>query len=110
MTDAAIGNLRDVHHAAHAFGDLDKGAVIFQRIHFAFNHRASGIVFADIVPGIAIQRLDRQRDALLAAIAQTLGAEHDDFDLLPLREHIFGFFDALMTHLGNVNHTFDTCA
>ncbi len=91
-------HLADVDQPLDAFGQLDEGAVGLQAHDPAAHDRADRVLDLDVVPGIRLELLEAQGDALALAVeVQHLDAHH-----LADLEHLARVPDAAPAHVGDV--------
>ena len=94
----------DVQQTVDAILELDKGAVVREVAHLAFDDRTDRVLLGDEGPGIDLDLLHAERDLLLLL----LDLEDDDLDFVADRDDLVRMVDALgPRHLGNVDESLD---
>src|SRR6185503_10618503 len=100
---ARPAHLADVHQAFDARLELDKGAVVRDRHHLARDARADRILVGDVLPRVALELLETERDAL----ARPIDVEHLDLELRADRHELRRVRDAAPRHVGDVEQAVD---
>ena len=104
MTDVARpAHLADVHEAFDARLELDERAVVRDRDDLARDARADRILLGDVLPRIALELLEAERDAL----ALPIDVEHLDLELRADRDELGRMRDAAPRHVGDVEQAVD---
>src|SRR3954465_895195 len=104
MTDVPRpAHLADVDESFDARLELDESAVVRDRDHFATHARADRILLGDILPRIALELLEAERDAL----AIPIDVENFDFELLADVHHLGRMLNAAVRHVGDVEQSVD---
>src|SRR6185503_10700333 len=104
VTDVARpAHLADVHQAFDARLQLDERAVVGDRDHLAADAGADRILLGDILPRIALELLESERDAL----AVPIDVEDFDFQLLTDVDHLGRMLNASVGHVGDVEQSVD---
>jgi len=92
-----------VDEALDALLQLDEGAVVGDRHHAATHDAVLGVLLLDVFPGVALQLLQAQADAL----ALLLEVEHLDVDLVADLHHLAGMLHAAPAQVGDVQQAVD---
>src|SRR5687768_1056605 len=95
---ASPAHLADVHQSFDARLELDEGAVVGDRDHLARHARSDRILLRDVLPRIALELLESERDALSLPV----DIENLDLELLPDLDHLRRMLDASVRHVGDV--------
>src|SRR5262245_47292390 len=97
-------HVRKVDQAVDAFLDFDERAELGQVAHLAGNRGADRILLGQLVPRVALDLLQPERDAACAGI----DAEHHRFDAVADVQDLRRVLHALAPrHLADVDQTFD---
>src|SRR5712664_1078081 len=96
-------HLADVDEALDPGLHLDEGAVVGERDHLAGDARARRELLRRVCPGVLLDLLETQADALGGRIE----LEHDDPQLVADVEHLAGVPDASPGHVGDVQEAVD---
>ncbi len=109
MVDAAAGpELADVGEPLQTRRDLDEGAERLEPHDAPLDPRARGEALGGVLPGIALEGLARQRDALaVLGVLGGLDLEHLDLDLLADLEHVLGMGGPRKADLAHVEHALE---
>src|SRR5690242_3804316 len=91
-------HLGDVHQSLDAGLQLDERAVVGDRDDLALHAGADGVFRGDVLPGIRLQLLQAQADALTLPV----DVEHFDLHLLADADHLGRMRHAAVAHVGNV--------
>src|SRR5687767_10889542 len=106
MLDAlAPRHVGDVDQAVDVVLDLDERAELGQVAHFALDARADRVLLGELVPRVALDLLEAERNAARGRI----DAEHLRLHAVANVEDLRRVLDALAPrHLADVNQAFDT--
>src|SRR5689334_6307034 len=104
MADVAgPAHLADVNETFDARLQLDERAVVSDRNHLTRHARADRILLCDVLPRVALELLEAERDAL----AVPIDVEDFDFQLLADVNHLGRMLDASVRHVGDVEQSVD---
>src|SRR6266852_6973675 len=78
--------------------ELDERSIVRDRHHFALHARAHRVLGGDVLPGVRLQLLQAEADALTLPV----DVEDFDFDLLPDVDHLGRVRHAAVAHVGDV--------
>src|SRR3989449_3432218 len=84
--------------------ELDERSIVRDRHHFALHARAHRVLGGDVLPGVRLQLLQAEADAL----ALPVDVEDFDFDLLPDVDHLGRVRHAAVAHVGDVEQAVHT--
>src|SRR5215211_6241155 len=99
VTDVAgPAHLADVHQTLDARLELDEGAVVRDADDLPLDTRADGILLGDVLPRVALELLETERDALTLPV----DVEHLDLELRPDLHELGRMRDAAPRHVGDV--------
>src|SRR3954464_12201988 len=102
MTNVARpAHLADVYEPFDARLELDESAVVGDRDNLTRDACADRILLGDILPRIALELFEPERDAL----AIPIDVENFDFQLLTDVHHLGGMLNAAVRHIGDVEQT-----
>ena len=99
QVDVVGGHLRDVHQALDAVAHLHEGAERHQLRDPAVDQLAHLMALGELVPRVLLGGLERQADALAAAV----DVEHLDLDLVADGHDRTGMVDVLPRQFGHVD-------
>src|SRR5690606_27689830 len=98
------GDVGHVHQAVHALLDADEHAEVGDVADLALDDRADGVLVLEERPGVLLDLLHAQRDAL----GLRIDVEDHGLHLLTDLEHLAGVLEPLGPgHLGDVDQTLD---
>src|SRR5689334_19963201 len=104
MADVAgPAHLADVNETFDARLQLDERAVVSDRNHLTRHARADRILLCDVLPRVALELLEAERDAL----AIPIDVEDFDFQLLTDVNHLGWMLNAAVRHVGDVKQSVD---
>ncbi len=98
------GQVADVDQPVDAILDADEDAEVGDVADLALQDRADRVVLLDEIPGVVLELLHAEADALLVQV----DVEHDGLDLLAHVHELARVLDALVPgHLGDVDQPLD---
>ena len=97
------GHLRDVDEALDALLELDEGAVVDHGDNLAEHLHVGGVAVLCARPGVGLQLLEAERDALALAVE----LEDLDAELVANADDLFRVGDAAPAHVGDVKEAVD---
>src|SRR5436309_14999223 len=97
-------HLADVNESLDSRLELDKSAVVGDRDNLTGHARADWILLGDILPRIALELLQAERDSL----AVPIDVEDFDFQLLTDVNHLGRMLNASVRHVGDVQQSVDS--
>src|SRR5678815_2979307 len=105
MTNVASpAHLADVHEALDTRLELDECTVVRDRHNLARHARADRILLRDVLPRIALQLFEAERDSLSLPV----DIENLDFELRTDLHHLRRMLNASVRHVGDVQQAIDT--
>src|SRR5690242_15734102 len=96
-------HLADMNEAFNARLEFDKCAVVRDRHHLTSHARSNWILLGDVLPRIALELFEPERDAL----ARPIDVEDFDLELCSDGDQLRGMGDAAPGHIGDVEQAVD---